>query len=85
MDGFGMVLIALRPYLRHPVPPEVRGDKPEDFKPFDLEALKQPEEVRARCQQTLFSYGAASSEWTRTKGTPQPQMDADLRGWFSQA
>jgi hypothetical protein len=67
MDGFGMVLIALRPYLRHPVPPEVRGDKPQDFKAFDLEALKQPEEVRARCSQpTLFRYGAASSEWTRT-------------------
>ena len=80
MDGFGIVLIALRPYLRHPVPPEVRGDKPQDFKPFDLEALKQPEEVRARCSQpTLFRHGAASSEWTRTNAN-RNRRTADEHG-----
>ena len=85
MDGFGMVLIALRPHLRHPVPAEVPGDQPQDFKRFDLEALKQPEEVRAQgSQPTLSRYGAAGCEWTllrrafgaaghEQKGTPQPQ------------
>ena len=64
MDGFGMVLIALRPHLRHPVP-QVPGDQPQDFKRFDLEALKQPEEVRAQgSQPTLSRYGAAGCEWT---------------------
>ena len=66
MDGFGMVLMALRPHLRHAVPAEVLGDQPQDFKRFDLEALKQPEEVRARCSQpTLSRYGAPGCEWTR--------------------
>jgi hypothetical protein len=58
MDGLGMVLIALRPQLQHPVPPEVPADKPEDFKPFDLEALKQPEDICGRCRKrSFFRYG----------------------------
>jgi hypothetical protein len=50
MDGFGMVLIVLRAQLQQPVAPEVPPDKPEDFKRFDLEALKQPEEACACCR-----------------------------------
>ena len=49
MDGFGMVLMALTTAPAARGAGGSAGDQPQDFKRFDLEALKQPEEVRARC------------------------------------